>query len=325
MEPEFKCLRCGLHIEGFRHPSEDEEADKISHWKLKGLSSDQKNNLHMGPCTEKMTAIPVMIGAAAFALDVARGVGLVEPSGDGKDVSLLDATCGIGTSSVVFSMFFGKIGAGDYQQEQLDAARHNILNVFNLGKDPNVSVDQEPINVLDRKDIGKYNIVALEFNWGHDYHQRCTKGAYRMLVRRGKFDAQIWDDVWTTKDGPSRRGTVSLESLTTSILLPKEKTETMIVLLQVPDIYDFSYMQSEFGKQGLTMKIHDPTASHPASDISPDFLSQFEDVNGKHPRNRLINTFSEEYRRLHHYRSYHGEDRFVAVYRTRDARVPDLL
>ncbi len=272
----------------------------------------------MGPCFEKQTAIPVMVGAASFLVDVARSVGLVKGHGDCSGVSLLDATSGIGTSSMVFSMFFGKVRAGDYQPVQLEAATHNLMNVFSLSQDESVSVDADPVNVVDRKDLHKYNIVTLEPNWGKDY-KKCPKGAYRMLVHKGKFDPNQWDDVcWTTRDGDQHEDTVSLESLAAGILLPEGKeTKTMIVLLHVPDMYDFAYMKCQFHEKGLNMIIHDPTITHPASNLTYAFLSKFEAVKGLHPREHLINTYSPEYKHLSHYKHFHGEDRFVAVYRSR--------
>jgi hypothetical protein len=82
-------------------------------------------------------------------------------------------------------------------------------------------------------------------------------------------------------------------------------------------MYDFAYMKCQFHEKGLNMIIHDPTITHPASNLTYAFLSKFEAVKGLHPREHLINTYSPEYKHLSHYKHFHGEDRFVAVYRSR--------
>lgn len=294
------------------------QENRINNWVLKGLSNYQKNSLNKGTCFEKLTAIPVDIGAAAFLMDVARSLYMVKGNQDGKNISVLDPTCGIGISTFVFSMFFGSVHMGDYQQEQLDAAKHNVMNVFNLASDKNISIDSYPINLLDRKDFFKYDIVVLEPNWGDNYHEKCAPGSYRMLLRKGNFDRNTWERVWMTRgnvdDSSCMTHSVSLEDVVTSIL-KEPNTKVNIVLLHVPSVYEFEYMQSEFQKQGLAMQIYDPTQVTPVSNISYDFLSKFEAIDSKHARDHLIHTFSEEYKNLSTFKHYHGEDRYVAVYR----------
>lgn len=317
--PGSKCLTCGLAISPNADHSNQES--KIQHWILNGLSREQKLQLHRGPCFEKLTAIPVEIGAFAFLEKVARKIGLIRGAGEEMKVRVLHPTCGIGVSSMVLSMFFGKVHMGDYQPEQLCAAEYNINHVFNLGDDPNISIDKSTVNLLDRNDFDEYDIVVLDPNWGSDYQEKCKPGAYRMLVRRGKFDPNSWEDVWTTSDAShssrvTAEGADSLESVVAKILSHQGAGEgNMIVLVQVPSIYDFKYMKNCFKEEGLEMKIYDPSITPPPSNISPQFLRRFEPNNGAHERHHLINTFSEEYKGLQHYHHYHGKDRYVAVYR----------
>lgn len=296
----------------------DEENEKVNHWVLKGLSQEQKDRLHRGPCFEKVTAIPVLMGAADFLLDVAKSVGL---GIGGSDISVLDGMCGTGISSLVFSLFFGKVHAADYLPQQLDAARYNITKVFNLANDANVTVDEQPINLLDRKDLGTYDIVVLDPNWGDNYHEECKPGEYRLLVRGEAFEVDRWDDVWTTTQSlhtkSEKEHAVPLESIAAGILLPKNsQTKTKIVFLHVPSVYDFEYMRSEFKKKGLEMKVYDPTITTPACNVSYGFLGKFVGKEkGSQAREDLIHEFSKEYKELSHYYQYSGEDRFVAVYK----------
>ncbi len=135
-----QCLVCGRRMRASNHHGKEEYF--IDHWILNGLPDEQKLNLHRGPCFEKLTAIPVDIGAFAFLVDVARSVGLVNGYRGQEDVKVLHATCGIGVSSLVLSMFFGTVHMGDYQPAQLEAARHNMMNMFNLANDPKSALTQ---------------------------------------------------------------------------------------------------------------------------------------------------------------------------------------
>jgi hypothetical protein len=170
---------------------------------------------------------------------------------------------------------------------------------------------------LDRQDFAAYDIAVLDLNWGSDYQTKCKEGTYRMLVHQGKFDPRKWEDVWTTTDS-SRvvDGAVSLEHVVGNILLKQSPAAQMkIVMLHAPDVYNFEYMKASFQKKGLLMKIYNPTITPPPKNVSYKFLSRFEDVKGVHTRNSLIDTLSKEYIDLEHHPHFHGQDRYVAVFR----------
>jgi hypothetical protein len=162
-----------------------------THWDLLGIDHQDQIKINAGLAPRLWMPIPISIYIATVMKNYLCLMSRDDPGpfgskqwksaleSVGKNAMVLDPTAGAGGSTIGLSAAFDHVFAGDFCPQQLNALRNNVVVVR---ENTNVTVDVEPIDVLTRRDIPKYDTMIISPFWGGSGYKQLEPGTVDLYL-----------------------------------------------------------------------------------------------------------------------------------------------